>query len=172
MADQPATNCKAKWRRLLQAELACKKAQDDLFTTCQDSLLELLHNAFSAQSTFERATAFRVTALIWDVDRRKEFFGDFLRLACQPTNPADIVSGRKAIYDLPRDWVLASIELNATKLLDLNDDWEFRRFLELCSTLDRELTLRVASRSAGHENREIRDAAEDFLSHRPPTQRE
>jgi hypothetical protein len=52
-------------------------------------------------------------------------------LACQSQNAGHIMQGRRRVAELPRDWVLANVEVVARSILDLGDYWEYGRFLEL-----------------------------------------
>lgn len=83
-------------------------------------------------------------------------------LACTPQNAHRIVQGREAVLALPRDWVLQHLQAVATQVLDLSDDWEYRRLLELARLLDAELTARLVAIGIGHDDPDVRDAAEDF----------
>jgi len=56
--------------------------------------------------------------------------------ACRSTSSGRIVDGRIAIEAMPRLWLVAHIEKVATEALDLSDDWEFRRLLEVVVLLD------------------------------------
>jgi hypothetical protein len=72
-----------------------------------------------------------------------------LGLACQAQHIANIELGRVVLRRLPRDWVLRNIERCSTSALDLDDEWEFRRLLEVCEVLDGGLVHRVATAGPG-----------------------
>ncbi len=162
----PSDECKLIWQRLLEAEVELLLAQHELFTRCQPALIQILRA--SLHSPKERQTAFRIASLIYDSEQRKALFTDFLQLACEPTYVPTIIAARRAILSLPRDWVLEKIEIEAANLLDWDDDWLQRRFLELCSLLDRDLTIRAARKAATHQNPDIKEAGEDFLGNPNP----
>ena len=85
-----------------------------------------------------------------------------LGLACQAQNTAIIIHGRHKILALPRDAVLQSIERIAADSLPLNDEWEFRRLLEVYEQLDPELLQRLVETGLASSNAEIKEAADDF----------
>jgi hypothetical protein len=60
----------------------------------------------------------------------------FLELACQAQNMLNIELGRASLVTLPRKWLLEKIEAAAKPLLDTNDEWEYRRLLEVYWKLD------------------------------------
>ena len=86
-----------------------------------------------------------------------------LELACQSQNVLNIELGRKALLALPRMWLLAHIEEDAEPLVQLNDEWEYRRLLEVYSKLDSTLTRKLAMRGIDNSDIGIREACKDFL---------
>jgi hypothetical protein len=164
--NNPSDECKLIWQRLLEADTEVLRAQNDLFTRCRPTLIDILRAGLYAPN--ERRTAFRIASLIYDSEQRKPLFPVFLRLACEPTHISEITAARRAILSLPRVWVLERIEIEAGNLLDWDDDWIHRRFPELCRLLDRDLTIRAAQRAATHQNPDIKEAGEDFLNNPNP----
>ena len=81
---------------------------------------------------------------------------------CQAQHTRNIVLGRLAAAEVPRDWLVARIERVAARVLNLEDEWEYRRFLELCGELDAGLLQRLVAHGLVSDNAEIREAAEDF----------
>jgi hypothetical protein len=93
-----------------------------------------------------------------------------LGLACQATNDTSIRLGRGGIAGIPADWLVHRIEQIAEEHLDLSDDWQFTRLLELYALLDkragslnRGMLARLVARGLGSPNPEIVEAAADFL---------
>jgi hypothetical protein len=84
-----------------------------------------------------------------------------LELACQAQNARNIVLGRAAILALPHDWLLANLEGYAEPLLQLEDEWEYRRLAELYEPLDDQLLRRLVVRGMASSDAGIREAAED-----------
>lgn len=87
-----------------------------------------------------------------------------LGLACQAQNIANIELGRAVIRRLPRDWVLRNIERCSTSGLELDDEWEFRRLLEVCQGLDGDLVRRVAVRGLASADAYVREVAQEWLA--------
>jgi hypothetical protein len=92
-----------------------------------------------------------------------EILHGFLELACQAQNGVNIEIGRSGIKAIPRKWILENIESEAEFLINLQDEWEFRRLLEVYWELDLPLVRRLASVGLDSSNPEIREASEDFL---------
>ncbi len=86
-----------------------------------------------------------------------------LELACQSQHMRNIELGREALQAIPRDWLMAHLEQAAEHLLHLNEEWEYRRLLELYWGLDRELTRRLATQGLESANPDIRLAGQEFL---------
>jgi hypothetical protein len=158
--DHPA-DCQALWQELLDADQKLHQAQNDLFTHCQSTLVELIRAGLDSPQ--QRRVAFRIASLIYDTEQRKVLFRDFLALACQPSYIPTVISAREAILPLPRDWVRSNIEREAAEILDWDDGWEHPRYLELCTLIDKDLTIRAAQKAAKHEDPDIREAGEQFL---------
>ena len=85
-----------------------------------------------------------------------------LELACQAQNISNINFGRYCIQNIPREWILANIERLVAPLLATNKEWEYRRLLELYSTLDADLTISLAIRATEHEDLGVQEAGYDF----------
>lgn len=86
-----------------------------------------------------------------------------LELACQSQNVQNIMLGRKAILSLPRDWLLLNIERYAEPLLQLEDEWEYRRLAEIYEQLGRDLARHLALRGLASQDGGIREAAQDLV---------
>jgi len=93
-------------------------------------------------------------------------FPDELRVAleraCQAQNISVITQGRSEILAMERDAVVQRIERVAGETLRLDDEWEFRRLLELYEQLDRGLLRRLIDVGLASSSGEVREAAEDF----------
>ena len=83
--------------------------------------------------------------------------------ACQSQNTLNIELGRAGLLALPREWLLLNIEEAAEPLLRADDEWEYRRLLEVCWKLDGGLVRRLALGGVGNENPEVREACEEYL---------
>jgi hypothetical protein len=69
-------------------------------------------------------------------DSGREVLVEFLSLACQAQHVRNIHVGRTAILSLPREWTTRNIESIANDSLNLADEWEYRRLLEVFAQLD------------------------------------
>jgi hypothetical protein len=86
-----------------------------------------------------------------------------LELACQAQHIANISLGRMALRALPRDWLLQNIERYAEPLLELEDEWEYRRLLEVYEHLDDDLVHRLAVRGLTSPQSGIREVGQEWL---------
>jgi hypothetical protein len=87
-----------------------------------------------------------------------------LERACRAQNDSVITRGRAEILAMPRDLVLQNIEALAPLTLPLDEDWEYRRLLELFAELDAPLLQRLITRGLKSANPEVREAAQDFAT--------
>lgn len=79
-------------------------------------------------------------------------------------NARNIILGRAGLLALPRAWLLARIKVAAEPYVERNDDWEYRRLLEVYDQLDPMLVHRLVQRGLHHPDPAMREAAEDFRS--------
>lgn len=85
-----------------------------------------------------------------------------LALACEAQHVGNIELGREGILSLPRNWLLERIESIADVQLDLDQEWEYRRLLEVYEKLDKQLLLRLIERGRASSDESLREAANDF----------
>jgi hypothetical protein len=88
---------------------------------------------------------------------------DSLLYACQASGAPAIIKGRKKIFALPRQWVIDNIHKIAQEILNLSDEWEYRRLLEIYKELDEELLKMLIAIGLENSNEEVRETANDFL---------
>ena len=86
-----------------------------------------------------------------------------LVFACQAQQAGMIMTARERLARLPGKWFRENIIACSKECLDLEDEWEFRRFLELLSIKDSSLIRPLAESRLVSPNEEVREAAEDFL---------
>lgn len=86
-----------------------------------------------------------------------------LGLACEAQNDANISYGRRAITAMPLNWLAPRIHSVAERELNLTDDWECRRLLELYSEIDSSLLTRFAQVCCDSPDSEIAEAGRDFI---------
>ncbi len=87
----------------------------------------------------------------------------FLEQACQSQHVSNILIGRAGIQRLPRAWVLQHIEQQAEPLLQLDDDWEYLRLIEVYWSLDKALVQNLAHRALQSTNHAVREVGQDCL---------
>jgi len=66
-----------------------------------------------------------------------------LELACQAQNIPSITLGCQALLAFPRDWLVQNIERSAAFLLEVGDEWKYRRLLGIYEQLDDDLVHRL-----------------------------
>lgn len=95
-------------------------------------------------------------------DELEKLLENALKKACLAQNATVIASGRSEILRMPREAAVNSIERVASRCLSLDDEWHFRRLLELYAQLDLKLLQRLVQEGQMSSNSEIREAAQDF----------
>jgi hypothetical protein len=101
------------------------------------------------------------------LDQSFDLLRKALGRACQAQHIRNILAGRQQVLALPRAWVLECIERVAAEVLDLNDDWDYLRLLELAELLDAALVQRIVTLGLTSSNPEVREWAEDFQNRLP-----
>ena len=87
-----------------------------------------------------------------------------LEVSCQAQHIGNINAGRRVFAMAPRQWLLATLP-EVVDVLDLNDEWEFRRYVELTSFLDPQCAEHVVHQALTSERPDIREAARDMAGH-------
>lgn len=65
---------------------------------------------------------------------------------------------------MPRAWALQTIERVAAECLDLTDDWQYRRLMELAGDIDSNLVQRLVKLRLASNDKDILEAARDFYA--------
>ena len=68
-----------------------------------------------------------------------EVIGKLIFWACNPTNIMPITIARNCLEQFPVDWVSPKIKQTVFRYIDINDDWDYRRLLELCELISLDL---------------------------------
>lgn len=128
-------------------------------------LLRDSHGLDTLREALRKPSPHRATALElvpqFPVELRLQLLPELVDFASWTHGLLSLV--REVITGLPREAVLSTIERISEPLLLQGTDEEYRRLLELCILLDRDLTLRLARRAAAHADPEIAEAGNDFL---------
>lgn len=85
-----------------------------------------------------------------------------LGFACQAQNDANIVLGRKKIMEINENWLRLHVIECAESSLDLSDEWEYRRFVELIVLALPDLKKSVLAMGENSDNVEIREIVDDY----------
>jgi hypothetical protein len=85
-----------------------------------------------------------------------------LSRACQSQNDANIVLARQAIAAIPQPCISRVLERSIRRGVDLADEWEFRRLLELLREINSDQLSALITFGLASNDADIREAAEDF----------
>ena len=88
--------------------------------------------------------------------------GTLLSWACQPTNIMPITIARDCLKQFPVEWVSPKIKQTVSGFIDITDDWEFRRLLELCDLISLDLLKWAVTLGADSTDPDIIEAVDDF----------
>lgn len=86
-----------------------------------------------------------------------------LEFACQCQNMLNIELGRAGLLSLPQHWLLQNIKEVIQRVLNLDDEWEYRRLLEVLWKIDKELVREFTVYGLNSHNVEVIEAATDSL---------
>ncbi|MDE7424421.1 MAG: hypothetical protein K2N51_12170 [Lachnospiraceae bacterium] len=85
-----------------------------------------------------------------------------LEWACQPQNMTAIAIARKKIREINKDWLNENFLEVIEDCIDLSDEWEYRRLLELVVDVLPEMKGHILELGIDSENEEIREIVEDY----------
>ncbi len=85
-----------------------------------------------------------------------------LEWACQAQNFANIELGRKGISEISSRLLKTYLLECAESCLDLSDEWEYRRFLEVVELASPDLMEAALALGEKSENAEVRETAAEF----------
>ena len=86
----------------------------------------------------------------------------FVQWACESQNIANIELGRKRVSHLNKKWLQDHLIDAANDALDLSDEWEYRRFVELVIVAVPELKKEAVEIGMQSNNADIREASDDY----------
>lgn len=133
-------------------------ARKTLFTACGPVVVELIRRGFAKPG--ERVASFKAAEGL-TLEEQKELLPELVAMASWGHG---LLNDAKAlILKLPRDFVVANIEKAAEPILVKGEEEEYRKFLELYSELDKELTIKLARRAAGHDDEEVCEVGREYL---------
>ena len=82
--------------------------------------------------------------------------------ACQCQNTGNIVLARQAVATIPQACVSRVLESAIDKGVDLSDEWEYRRLLELLREIRSDRLVTFIALGLKSNDVDIREAAEDY----------
>ncbi|MED1790098.1 hypothetical protein P4V47_21935 [Brevibacillus laterosporus] len=84
--------------------------------------------------------------------------------ACKGQNTEPILLARNQLKKIPIGWLIQFFPEVAQKNIDFEDEWEFRRLLELVHEAIPHLLKKYIEYGLMSQNEEVKEAAEDFVS--------
>ena len=78
------------------------------------------------------------------------------------TNIMPITIARDCLKQFPVEWVSPKIKQTVFHFIDITDDWDFRRLLELCDLISIDLLKWAITLGADSTNPDIIEAVDDF----------
>ena len=91
-----------------------------------------------------------------------EVVGELISWACDPTNIMPITIARNCLEQFPVDWVSPKIKQTVFRFIDINDDWDYRRLLELCELISLDLLKWAIELNERSTDPDIAEAVDDF----------
>jgi hypothetical protein len=91
-----------------------------------------------------------------------EVVGELISWACQPTNVLPITIARNCLKQFPVDWASPKIKQTVFHFIDITDDWDYRRLLELCELISLDLLKWAIELNDKSTNPDIAEAVDDF----------
>jgi hypothetical protein len=101
-------------------------------------------------ATFEKDKAYRIV-------------GEILQCSCRATHIAIILAGREAFRKLPPAWVVMNVPIIVAQAVDLEDEWDYRRLLEVLKDSKSDLLKTYIAKGLDSKNVDIIEAARDYL---------
>jgi hypothetical protein len=128
------------------------KPDGPYYQRVHDLLLEHGINGFSDLTSFNNL----------DTKDQINLCKEFLSLACETQNIANIMIGRYCLQNISVDWAARNLDAIAKEYLNLTDDWEYLRLLEVYSSIDLRLRYKLAEWGLDSPNEEIRRLAYEW----------
>lgn len=133
-------------------------ARKTLFAACGPVVVELIRRGFAKPG--ERVAAFKAAEGL-TLEEQQELLPELVAMASWGHGLLN--DAKKLIFKLPRAYVVANVEKAAEPILVKGEEEEYRKFLELYWELDKDLTLKLAKRAAGHDDEEICEVGREYL---------
>ncbi|WP_295094956.1 hypothetical protein [Ruminococcus sp.] len=95
-------------------------------------------------------------------DTASEIVGELVSWACTPTSIMPITIGRNCLKQFPVEWVSPKIKQTVFRFINITDDWNYRRLLELCDLISTDLLKWAITLGEKSTNPDILEAVDDF----------
>ncbi|MEK7953116.1 hypothetical protein [Luteolibacter soli] len=103
-------------------------------------------------------------ASLLEKEQARQLFSFLLERACQCQHMGNITLGRLMLKEVPENVRVAHLEETAHRVLDLEDEWEFRQLLWVYDELGRgEAFDRLILRGLASTDPDLREAAQDWM---------
>ena len=146
------------WQHFVNAENTSIGARMELFSKLP-ALVALVRRGLHQPS--ERSAALHIAAMLPTREKRA-ILPDLVSLASFVHGSTR--EARNIILSLPRKWLRDNIEEYAESILHRDNYEEYASLLELYMRIDHDLALRLALRAVAHNDPDIRDVGETFLT--------
>lgn len=87
---------------------------------------------------------------------------ELLSNACCGQNVLPIEISRRLLRTFPIEWICCKIKKLVFQSININDDWDYRRLLELAELISKDLLIWAISLSDNSEDPDIIEASNDF----------
>ena len=85
--------------------------------------------------------------------------------ACLAQSIGNILAGRQEMENIPEEWLIQYLPEVIEKTIHFEDDYEYRRLLELLEASSHKLLEAYINRGLLSDNSDIRETAGNFLQH-------
>ena len=102
----------------------------------------------------------------WGEEARSRAFAVLLDHACDSQHFGSITAGRRAIARIPLRWLEENLFRVAADVLDLEDEWVYRRLLELVREVAPSIQKDFIDKGLASSNPDVASAASDFSNER------
>jgi hypothetical protein len=123
----------------------------------ENAIAESLNNIANKEIYFRTSEIMALSE-----ETASEVVGELISWACQPTNIMPITIARSCLKQFPIEWVSHKIKKTVFRFIDINDDWDYRRLLELCELISLDLLKWAIELNEKSTNPDIAEAVDDF----------
>ena len=100
----------------------------------------------------------------FEQEKASQIVSRILEHCCDATHTTIILIGRNAFKRLPPEWVTTNLPAIIAQSSHLDDDWNYRRLLELLKESNSALSNVYIKKGLGSNNPEIDEAAREFMN--------